>query len=115
MLFPFGETVTRLRATAVTDPYSGAQTAKSWTDPDRLDIPGCGIDPGGSTEPVEAGRTAVITTPTVYAPPGVDVRAGDRLQVRGRTYAVDGRPAEWASPFTGWQPGTVINLKEVAG
>lgn len=115
MDFPYGETAVRQRATTSVDPYSGEATGPDWTTPDSLDIPGCAFDPGGSTEPLEQGRTAVITQPTVYAPFGADVRAGDRLVVRGRTWEVDGDPADYRSPFTGWEPGTTIKLKVVEG
>ena len=114
-MFPHGETVTRLRATSAVDPYSDEPTQSDWTSPDSLDIPGCGFNPGQSSEPTQEARNAVITQPEVYAPTGSDVLAGDRLVVRGDTYDVDGKPAVWRSPFTGWQPGVVIVLKEVEG
>ena len=114
-MFPHGETVTRLRGTAVVDPYSGEPTSTDWSAPDSLAIPGCGFNPGGSSEPVEAGRTSVVTSPEVYAPTGADVLAGDRLVVRGLTFEVDGRPKDWRSPFSGWAPGVAISLKLVEG
>lgn len=116
-MIPFanGETVTRLRATAVTDPYSGEANGKSWTGPSQLDIEGCGFNPGGSSEPVQNSRNAVITKPEVYAPADADVLSGDRLVVRGVTYEVAGNPAAWVSPFTGWAPGLVIALDLVEG
>lgn len=113
--FAFGETVVRLRAVVVLDPYSGEPVALDWTDPDQLDINGCAFAPGGSEEPLEQGRNAVVTSPTVYAPTGADVEARDRLVIRGRTWDVDGDPADWRHPMTGWMPGVVIPLKEVAG
>lgn len=113
--FPFGETVTRLRATPATDPYSGEATGLDWSSPSSLTIEGCGFNPGQSSEPLQDARNAVITQPEVYAPPGSDVLPGDRLVVRGVTYEVDGRPAAWRSPFTGWEPGMVIALKDVEG
>lgn len=114
-MFPHGETVTRLRGTPIVSPYSGETTGTSWASPDALEIPGCGFNPGGSSQPVEPGRDAVITKPEVYAPADVDVHAGDRVVARGRTYDVEGDPAEWRNPFTGWAPGTVITLKIVEG
>lgn len=114
-MFAHGETVTRQRGTAVTDPYSDEPTGISWDNPTTLAIEGCAFNPGGSTEPVAEGRQAVITKPEVYAPAGADIRAHDRLVVRGKTYEVDGEPALWKSPFTGWQPGVVVPLKIVEG
>lgn len=114
-MFAHGETVTRLRATATTDPYSGEATGSDWSTPDSLDIDGCGFNPGGSSEPLQEGRNAVITRPEVYAPADADVLSGDRLVVRGLTYEVQGDPADWRSPFTGWNPGLVIALERVSG
>ena len=59
MTFAYGETVTRLRATAANDPYSGEATGSDWSTPDELDIDGCGVAAGGSTEPLLAARNAV--------------------------------------------------------
>lgn len=114
-LFPYGEIVTRLRGTPAENPYSGEPTSLDWTSPDELDIPGCGFDPGGSEEPLAQGRDAVITQPRIFAPAGVDVAAHDRIVVRGRTWQVDGDPADYRHPMTGWKPGVVINLKAVSG
>lgn len=114
-MFPHGETVTRLRATATTDPYSGEATGSDWSAPLILDIPGCAFNPGNSSEPLQEARNAVVTRPEVYAPAGADVKAGDRLVVRSLTYDVEGDPADWRSPFTGWNPGLVIALERADG
>lgn len=117
-MFPFGETVTRLRGVATEDPYSGETTDVDWANPSELPIAGVGFDPGGSAEPVQVDSDQrVITQPTIYDPSYADVLAGDRIrrELTGKTYEVDGDPAEWRSPFTGWQPGQVIRLKIVEG
>lgn len=115
MDFPYGETVTRLRATAVTDPYSGEATGEDWTTPSTLTIDDCAFNPGVSSEPVQNARNAVLTRPEVYAPAGSDILSGDRLVVRGDTFEVQGRPQDWRSPFTGWEPGLVVPLELVEG
>lgn len=114
-MFPHGETVTRLRATLIEDPYSDEETEPAWEFPSELAITGCGFNPGDSSEPVQTARGAVITKPEVYAPADADVLAGDRLVIRGDTYDVSGRPQRWISPFTGWAPGIVISLDLVEG
>lgn len=110
MNFAYGETVTRLRGVPGVPPYNETD----WSNPETLVIPGCGFDPGGSALLDEMRRTTVETKPTVYAPPGVDVKAGDRLVVRERTWNVTADPADWRSPLTGWAPGTVIPLEAVS-
>lgn len=114
-MFAHGETVTRLRGTTTTDPYSGQSTQIDWTTPDSLDIDGCAFNPGESSEPLQTARNAVLTRPEVYAPPESDILAGDRLVVRGDTYEVQGHPQDWRSPFTGWRPGLVVPLERVEG
>lgn len=70
----------------------------------------------GSSVEVLQGQDIVITQPTVYYPPGTDVSGIDSVTVYGDTYEVDGKPAaHLQSPFTGWQPGVVVRLKEVTG
>jgi hypothetical protein len=114
MNFPHAETATRQRGTAVTDPYSGEATDVDWSTPDELELLG-GFNPGQSSEPLQDARNAVTTQPEFYTDFGSDVLAGDRLVVRGKTYDVDGDPADWHSPFTGWEPGMVIPLKRTEG
>lgn len=117
MDFPFGETLTRLRATAAIDPYSGEPTGSSWDSPDELAIPGCGFDPGVSTENVTSVRDAVTVQPEAYAPFGSDVLPGDRIrrELTGREYDVVGEPGDYRSPFTAWEAGMVIKLEAVSG
>ena len=114
-MFPHGETATRLRAFRTLDPYSGEESEPDWDAAYELDIPGVGFNPGSSNEPTEVGRNAVITQPEVYAPTDADILAGDRLRIRGLVFDVEGDPADWRSPFTGWAPGLVVKLKRVEG
>jgi len=52
---------------------------------------------------------------SIYAPIGSDILFTDLLQVRGQVYMVEGDPADWVSPFTGWAPGMEIALKRAVG
>lgn len=115
MMVPFaaGETVTRLRAPLVTDRYGNL--VRDWDSATRLDIPGCGVAPRTSDEETEQGRQGVIVGIAVYAPPGTDIVPSDRMEVRGEVYEVVGEVADWRSPFTGWHPGIVVNLRRVEG
>ena len=109
-MFAHGETVTRLRAAVVVDPYS-TEAGEDWSNPSSLAISGCAFDPGGTGEAIDLARRVITTQPTLYAPAGSDIVASDRLVVRGVTYGVDGDPSDWRNPFTGWQPGLAVALK----
>lgn len=115
MDFPYGETVTRQRGVPVVDPYSGEATGIDWTTPTTLAIPGCAVADGGSIEPVQDARTAVVSDFDVLAPYGADVLAGDRVVIRGLVCDVQGRPFDWLHPMTGWHPGRVIKAKITEG
>ena len=107
-----GEPVGVIRAGTTVDRYENVVTVYG-TEVDFI-IDGCAFDPGGSTE-IHDGRTAVVTLPTVYAPPGADLLATDRLVVRGRPYDVTGTPAVWVNPYSATEKGVVVQLEEVTG
>lgn len=109
-----GEPVTVLRpgGPAGTDRYGNPIPGSDI----EIQIDGAAFDPGGSREPVEVGRAPVTTTPKLYFPgTGVEVRATDRVRVRGDVYTVVGRPAVWVNPWTGGTAGTVVELALVEG
>jgi hypothetical protein len=112
---PYGETVTRQRATGETDPYSDEATELDWDSPDELAIDGVAVAPGASTESAEADRSRLDIEFTLYMPHGSDVKPLDRVVVRGTAYDVEGKPADWHNPFTGDEPGTVVEVRKVAG
>lgn len=106
------ETVTRIRATSSgTDAFSKPIPGT----PTETDIEGALFAPGGSSEPVEPGRTPIITKPTLYFRMSwPDITADDQIRVRGVVYGVEGDPAEW---HRGQQleGGMVVPLKRVGG
>ena len=115
MDFPHGETVTVLTGTPVTDPYSGEQTGTDWNNPAAIDVSGVAVEPRPSQEPIQDARNAVTSGFTLYMPPGVVVGPANRVTVRGATYDVLGEPALWRSPFTGWEPGIVVQVGRTEG
>lgn len=65
--------------------------------------------PGGVSEPVEPGRAPVVTEPTLYwRRQRPDVRASDRIKVRGRVFEVEGEPSDWRGRSVG---GLVVKLR----
>lgn len=112
-MFPFGETVDVLSPATSTDRYNN--TAEDWTTPTSTAIDGVAVEPRPSAEDHRDGRNAVTSGFTLYVPAGSAITAKNRIRVRGDIYAVDGDPAEWRNPFTGWEPGTVVQTKRMEG
>lgn len=118
-MFAHGETVVRLRAPMVFDPYSATDTLAEWDDednpPSELPLHGVGVADGGSIEPEQDARNSVESDFDVIVAAGTDVLPTDRLRIRGLVCEVQGRPFDWLNPFTGWQPGMVVKAKIVEG
>ncbi|MET0490363.1 MAG: hypothetical protein ABW143_09025 [Acidimicrobiales bacterium] len=111
---PVGETIVRLRAGASTDEDRYGDPLPS--DDVRTPITGAMFDPGGTREPAEVGRQPVITTPKLYfRDQEPNLSAGDRVEVRGLVFDIEGDLAVWVNPWTGRTEGTVVELKRVNG
>ncbi|WP_051741175.1 hypothetical protein [Kitasatospora sp. MBT66] len=106
------EEVERLRPGPPTlDPYGNEVPG-----PDETALlTGCAVLPpdgqaAASTEQTE-GRDQVVVVRVLFAPPGSDLRASDRIRHAGSTYQVHGLP----SPFPGPLAHVAVNLREVTG
>lgn len=106
MDFPHGETVTVRSVTTTRDNDGNATTAtaeESWGP--------CAVWDRFATERVDPRVASVIVGLSIAGPRrGFD---SDDVIVRdGVEYQVDGLPeANTVSPFTGWDPGIVVNVK----
>lgn len=105
MLAPMGlftETITR--------------TARSSVDP-AIQIEGCSIQSGVSTEPDELGRNSVITAVVVFVPATAadSLTAQDTLIIRRMEYRIEGQPVSETSIFTGARAMTPVNVQRVTG
>lgn len=69
----------------------------------------CAVAPRFATESTDPRVAPVVVGKTIYGPP-VDLDADDVLMIDGETWQVDGLPAEWTNPFTGWQPGIEVQV-----
>lgn len=112
MTFAYGTAVTVRRGSpggfnAYGDPVSGSTT-------DTV-VAGCAVAPRYSTEPTERGRQGVVVGLTVYAPAGTDIVSTDRILIAGVEYTIDGQPAEWSHPMTGWAPGLEVAITRAVG
>lgn len=57
-------------------------------------------------------RETTITKPTLYVEGRYDLRSGDYIVVNGDTgWQIDGDPAIFDHPWTGWEPPMVIELR----
>lgn len=114
-MFAHGEPVTVLTPGYDEDPYSD-DLEQSWEwSPTEVVVPGCGIEPRPSSEPTQDARNSVVSGFTLYMPAGTVIGPQNRVIVRGNTYSVEGEAAEWVSPFTGWNPGVVVQVERVEG
>lgn len=103
------ETVTRLRPATSDDRYGDTTPGEQAEE----DIDGALFAPGGTQEPVQIGREAVIAEPSLYFPrTWPDILATDLMRVRGDVYQVTGFPADWRGVTAG---GLVVELKRTAG
>jgi hypothetical protein len=114
-MFAFGETVVRVEAARVLDPYSGEETALDWANPVETPIQGCAVYPGASDETISVGRDQASETLTVLLPRGTPLDYQDRMVIRGKTYEVSGFPHDYHHPITGWEPGVAVTVTRQEG
>lgn len=117
-LYPFGETVTILRAGASPGRDPRGQPIPGPTT--EIPVKGCVVTPRESAPQVggaeQQGRDTVITGWTVYAPPSSDVRTTDRVRIRGEICQITGQPGDWGrSPFTGTRGPVQFAADRVTG
>lgn len=72
------------------------------------------IAPRGSTEPDEAGRTAVISGFSILAPVNA-IGPHDRLVIDDEDYEVQGNVQDWNRGPFGWQPGVEVLVERAEG
>lgn len=89
------DTVTVWRAPLVD---SRGTKVRDWTQATSHVIDGCSLQPGGTSTDFGEPRQANESDATLYAPPGADIEADDRVEFDGTTWAVDGQPMDWRSP-----------------
>ena len=86
---------------------------ESWAAATNLGI--YAFNPGGTSEPFTPGHDRVVTTPTIYCPPGTVVGAHDKITVRGKPFKVDGDPLDFRNPYDSLMGNVTIKLKAVTG
>lgn len=111
MTFPFGETVTLVRRVKAAEPD---QFGNDVYTPTSVTVTDCVIWPRGSTEDAQ-GRDTITTGVAVLMQPGTAVAGIDAVLIAGQRYEVDGDPQTFRSPFTGRDPGVLLNLTRITG
>jgi len=111
----FRETVVRLRAPYVTDEYGNETSTRDWALAVPLSITPCSVQPMVGSEQFEGGdRDAIVNRWIIYAPPGADIVAYDRIQHNGVTYEVRSDIRRWPSA-SGGLDNTQLELERVDG
>ena len=113
-MFPFGETVVLLDPGGTQDEYGN--DVEDWSTPVEVaTVDGVGVEPRPAGESFTEDRNAVTDGFTLYFPADVSVSPTQRVRVRGSDWPVLGAPAVWRSPFTGWEPGVVVQVGRTDG
>ena len=105
------DTVTRKRAQLVD---SRGSKVLDWSNPTSATISGCSVQPSTTTRDFDGRAIQVTEEWTLYAPPGSDIQAGDRIEWSSMTFEIDGAPMLWTSP-TGRVSHIWARLKEWSG
>ena len=110
MDFPFGEILT-VRSVSTTDDGLGNETST----PDDAQWGPCAVWDRFSEESTDPQSPRVVVGLSI-AGPRRSFDSDDLIIRGGVTWQVDGLPIEnTVSPFTGWDPGVVVNVKRAGG
>ena len=117
--------VQRLRATPVTDPYSGLPTGEDWATPQTTALPGYLVGWQSSDADQTVNRTTTANAGQLIRPggvPEVEVLPTDRIRALGLDWTIDGRGRPWeyvdllgVGLIDGPDAGTVWNLTRREG
>jgi hypothetical protein len=118
MQFPFGETVT-LHARGLTWQDEDGNDVSDPTRDVVTTLTGVPVWPRNASEGRQGentqGSDMLITGLSALLPAGTVVTAIDKVDVYGQSYEIDGEPGRYQSPFTGTNPGVLVNLTRITG
>lgn len=69
-----------------------------WTDTTTTTVTGCSIQPASTSLSLDGRILGISDGWTAYVPEGTDVKAGDRIDFDGESYAINGEPRKWIGP-----------------
>lgn len=91
----YTQTVTRIRpATKIVRGSEIPDWEGTW---DILEIPGCSVQPAATSLSMDGRVLGINDGVTCYMPADADVREGDRIVFKGKTYTINGDPRDWPS------------------
>lgn len=106
MDFPYGETVTVVSTTTTTDPLGNSTTTTTESPWGPV-----AVWDRYATEQTDQTRPPVLVGLSI-AGPRVAIDSDDAIIRDGVRYELDGLPQQnTVNPFTGWDPGIVVNVK----
>lgn len=111
MTFPYAKTVVLSMRVLLPapDPYGNDQYTLQ-----PVTLTPVVVWPTGATEQMQ-GQDLSTSGVTALLPAGTDVDAIDKLTIDGKDYEIDGQPASFLSPFSGFTPGVQVSLTRVTG
>lgn len=113
MKFRHGEAVIQHRFLGFDTGELGESNVKMFDE--DLTVDGVGVAPADGVEPVLRADTPVQVDLQVFLDFGHPCTAHDEWTVRGARFEQVGEAQDWRNPFTGWEAGTAVNLRRVAG
>lgn len=85
-----------------------------WDNVTRAIIPGCSVQPAGTSLSQDGRVLGTTDGLTAYIPSDADVKEGDRIEYAGETYTINGVPRAWPSA-TGRLDHIMLNLARWSG
>lgn len=71
---------------------------RDWGSSSSHEVAGCSVQIGSTSTDRGDPRESVSSAATLYAPPGADIAAGDRISCASGTFSVEGIPMPRTSP-----------------
>ena len=69
-----------------------------WSNPETFELSGCSVQASTTARDFNGRSIQVTEEWTLYAPPGSDLQAGDRIEWENATFEINGAPMPWKSP-----------------
>lgn len=85
-----------------------------WDNATTLDIPGCSVQPAGTSLSQDGRILGISDGMTAYLPADADVQSGDHIQYEDKVYTIMGDPRVWPSA-SGTLDHIELNLERWSG